>query len=1179
MKKVFTVIFALALAVGVSAGNYRLAPQNVSARPAALSAIQEGDYGGTVKTGYLLRENFTNSALSMEGWEIRNIKFGSTTSLVAKDNKNIDGYIRKKFAPVERVSLEFKMMRVKDTDGARISLNGADGNSLVPGAELRIKNNQIYYTDGAGVETMLCAFSNMYWTGIKIEADITEGVRVFVNGASIIASATLTNAVAAFSQLFIGYDAVGSGTIQFGTVYAHTGYALNEMFLTNSYGSTFDPNADYARGLVPSTTYSDARGRGADNSADANKLTDGSDETVWRHINLAPGDLDGVYIIFNLGSLTPINAATIKFAAAYRGRVDITIRTAGQSWSTPYPVRYSLVDVAADGSYSFDVPSPTISNTPIVDQMAFRFYKDPGDDTMLAGDVLSIATISLGCTVDVIGARPDFSDDWTRDDTGGTVKVKEYYPYKPALESNVLELNDTDASVDVRAEKAYAPLDASLKAEFKMMQESEGSVTRAVKAGSDYIALNTSLTSGKNVILLEYKSGTNAAQTYEIYEFQPGMWYTVQLVYDRDSQDITVNVNGWAPKGAIAASGFDTAQWDAFSVTTSDSFTGKAYVDDIKVYAKPAATTVPVPVPADTGNTMVTMQACTLWREGSHLGWETLNRPEMYGRKPILGWYDEGNPEVADWEIKFAAEHGINNMMYCWYRSDTAPGPIMNSRLADQLWEGYFNSEYKDYMKFSMMLTNNAGFASVYDYADLMNNVMPYFIEVFFKNPNYARTADGKPIFYIYDAKEFYRQIGDRDGDGIADAKDAKLVLDEMRRMCVDAGFPGLYIACEYRADSAAQVAEYASSGYDYIFAYTWHPEEYNMTDDEMLNYIKTSLLSQRSGTEGTATQIIPNISKSWDTRGWADSGFSPEGKVYSFDLEHYRQENLWIKEVFGPATAGTGELQTKLVMLDNWNEYSEGHWLFPTYGTPAYKDGAYAFGYLDVIRETFSRSVWAHDDILPLEAGYGPYDSLFPNGWSSVDDEYLDHYGDENPDGSVKESGIADRTPGTGALAGETVFNPAVTSGSVQTINAADAVRVVIDKVNLDTSKALAITMKVGVVTLEAAELAKIAPGGALDIVFAQLNDVSEIAAKIKTATSRAKGVTKALAYTVSATDIGTDRGIRATVSLMADAAAGEVMDGNAVTLAASKTNGRFSFDVTGICGFAQVAAYLTLG
>ena len=39
-------------------------------------------------------------------------------------------------------------------------------------------------------------------------------------------------------------------------------------------------------------------------------------------------------------------------------------------------------------------------------------------------------------------------------------------------------------------------------------------------------------------------------------------------------------------------------------------------------------------------------------------------RPEI---KPLLGWYDESNPEVIDWQIKWAVEHGISSSSVDWY--------------------------------------------------------------------------------------------------------------------------------------------------------------------------------------------------------------------------------------------------------------------------------------------------------------------------------------------------------------------------------------------------------------------------------------------------------------------------------------------------------------------------------
>jgi hypothetical protein len=52
-------------------------------------------------------------------------------------------------------------------------------------------------------------------------------------------------------------------------------------------------------------------------------------------------------------------------------------------------------------------------------------------------------------------------------------------------------------------------------------------------------------------------------------------------------------------------------------------------------------------------------------------GWDSMSRwrPifDYPKRKPVLGWYDEANPECADWQIKWAVEHGITFFMVDWY--------------------------------------------------------------------------------------------------------------------------------------------------------------------------------------------------------------------------------------------------------------------------------------------------------------------------------------------------------------------------------------------------------------------------------------------------------------------------------------------------------------------------------
>lgn len=57
-------------------------------------------------------------------------------------------------------------------------------------------------------------------------------------------------------------------------------------------------------------------------------------------------------------------------------------------------------------------------------------------------------------------------------------------------------------------------------------------------------------------------------------------------------------------------------------------------------------------------------------------------------------------------------------------------------------------------------------------------------------------------------------------------------------------------------------------------------------------------------------------------------------------------------------------------MLLDNWNEFGEGHYLFPT--------REFGFGYLDAVREVFAPGAAEHRDVTPDDLGRGPYDSQY---------------------------------------------------------------------------------------------------------------------------------------------------------------------------------------------------------
>ena len=87
-----------------------------------------------------------------------------------------------------------------------------------------------------------------------------------------------------------------------------------------------------------------------------------------------------------------------------------------------------------------------------------------------------------------------------------------------------------------------------------------------------------------------------------------------------------------------------------------------------------------------------------------HPGFDAiLNYPE---RTPILGYYDEKLPEVFDWQIKWAVEHGINCFVHCWYRRPENVGKSITRKdliFEHAIHDAYYKAKYKEYMKFAIM--------------------------------------------------------------------------------------------------------------------------------------------------------------------------------------------------------------------------------------------------------------------------------------------------------------------------------------------------------------------------------------------------------------------------------------------------------------------------------------------
>lgn len=186
------------------------------------------------------------------------------------------------------------------------------------------------------------------------------------------------------------------------------------------------------------------------------------------------------------------------------------------------------------------------------------------------------------------------------------------------------------------------------------------------------------------------------------------------------------------------------------------------------------------------------------WRAAGQ--WAPITRfPE---RKPVLGWYREGDPQIADWHIKWAVEHGITFFVYDWYWVQGA------RQLEHALHEGYFQSRYRRHLQFCLLWANHNP-PNTSSHEDCIA-VTRFWIENYFHRPEHLQ-IDGKPVLIIFSP---YRLRADMGSDAV------KRAFDAMREECVRAGLKGLYLIACIGGAGEAQIA--AREGYDAVTAYNW---------------------------------------------------------------------------------------------------------------------------------------------------------------------------------------------------------------------------------------------------------------------------------------------------------------------------------------------------------------------
>ena len=325
-------------------------------------------------------------------------------------------------------------------------------------------------------------------------------------------------------------------------------------------------------------------------------------------------------------------------------------------------------------------------------------------------------------------------------------------------------------------------------------------------------------------------------------EFDNRVWQLIRVEADTASNKAVIKING----KKFGTVDFNEDATDEIVIAFEGK--GEMLVDDVELYnVFDYADYCPVPVPVNDDEWYVGMSVCSLWREGTHFGWQYIDGYDDI--EPLMGYYDEGIAEVADWEIKFLSEHGYDFMHYCWYVGNQGKEPIKNTRMGAALIDGYLNAKYSDMLDFSIMWeNNNCNFTDSKYFYDV---VWPYWCEWYFSDERYMR-IDNKAVFSIYLYENFITHMGGEDK--------AKEVIAFMKEDIKRYGYDGMIILCMNTSNKPADAKKITELGVDARVAYTLGENGYNadyqiMRTEELFNM--------------EAVTYLPSVGIGFNDIGW----------------------------------------------------------------------------------------------------------------------------------------------------------------------------------------------------------------------------------------------------------------------------------------------------------------------
>ena len=320
--------------------------------------------------------------------------------------------------------------------------------------------------------------------------------------------------------------------------------------------------------------------------------------------------------------------------------------------------------------------------------------------------------------------------------------------------------------------------------------------------------------------------------------------------------------------------------------------------------------------------------------------WELVRRcrPRFKGHRQPLGcrWgeFDESDPAWSARETDAAADHGIDVWIYDWYWYSGVE--IWNEGLN----RGFLHAPNRKRMKFAIMWANHTWtnnhpaplngplqqLLPIRHSVEDLDRVVDYWCERYFSQDNYWR-IDGRPWCSVFLLSSLLEHLGGAKGVGRA--------VQRMRRRAQANGESDLHLGVFTFSPAEAKLA--CKLGFDVATTYNVTEGSRQKTGQATVDYHDVMLKhAQRWGEFAEAdVPYWPVVTQGWDVSArthpyepWPPVRWAwPWGHVVTDNTPERFAQLVYAARQF----MATQQTQPKALVINAWNEWTEGSVLLPT--------------------------------------------------------------------------------------------------------------------------------------------------------------------------------------------------------------------------------------------------------